>query len=70
VKENPMTWDMVLVTVTLITVLLLIVLLVLISRIWQDETPRKLKHDPKHERLLASRPNEIQKVSGEESSLA
>jgi hypothetical protein len=61
---------MVLVAVTLITVLLLIVLLALISRIWQDETPRKLEHDPKYERLRASRPNEIQKVREEESSLA
>ena len=41
-KENAMTWDMVLATVTLITVLLSIILLVLISRIWQGETPRRL----------------------------
>jgi hypothetical protein len=65
-----MTWDMVLVAVTLITVLLLIVLLALISRIWQDETPRRLMRDPMHERLRTSRPNEIQKVREEERSLA
>jgi hypothetical protein len=60
----------VLATVTLFTVLLSIVLLVLITRIWQGAAPRKLNRDPQHERLRASRSDEIQKVSGQESSLA
>ena len=65
-----MTWDMVLATVMLLTVLLSIILLVLISRIWQGETPRKLNRDPQQERLRAPRSNDVQKVSGQESSLA
>jgi hypothetical protein len=69
-KGSAMTWDMVLVTVTLFTVLLSIVLLVLISRIWQGETSRKLNRDPQHARLRASRSDEIQKVSGQQGSLA
>jgi hypothetical protein len=65
-----MTWDMVLVTVTLITALLLILLLALVSLIWQDETPRKLERDPQHERIRASQSHDAKKVSGQESSLA
>jgi hypothetical protein len=70
VKENPMTWDMVLVTVTLITVLLLIVLLALISQIWQDETPRKPGTASRSARTLASPSSKIDKVAGQENSLA
>lgn len=36
-----MTWDMVLVTVTLVTVLLLIILLAIISRIWEDRAAQR-----------------------------
>lgn len=61
-----MTWDMVLVTVTLITALLLILLLALISLIWQDETPRKLETS-KHGRAASSESAEIAEVSGQGS---
>jgi hypothetical protein len=65
-----MTWDMVLVTVALVTVLLFIILLAIVARIWQDETPRKPAADSRPARTLASRPPELDKVSGHESSLA
>ena len=65
-----MTWDMVLVTVTLVTVLLLIILLALVSRIWQDRTPRKPESDSQHARGVASRSTEIEKMSGQENLLA
>lgn len=66
-----MTWDMVLVTVTLVTVLLLIILLALISRIWQEEIPRKPDSDSKKRPTFASpSPAEIEKVTGQENSLA
>jgi hypothetical protein len=65
-----MTWDMVLVTVTLFSVLLLMILFVLVSLIWQDQAPRKRENDSRHAQTLASRPPEPDKVSGHESSLA
>ena len=65
-----MTWDMVLVTVTLVTVLLLIILLALVSRIWQDGTPRKPENDAQQPQRLASRSLQIDKVTGQQNSLA
>ena len=65
-----MTWDMVLVTVTLVTVLLFIILLAIVARIWQDEAPRKPGTDSRPARALASRSSEIDKVTGQENSLA
>ena len=65
-----MTWDMVLVTVTLVTVLLLIILLALVSRIWQDRTPRSKKDDAKDSHAPASQSVELDKVTGRENSLA
>jgi hypothetical protein len=65
-----MTWDMVLVTVTLVTVLLLILLLALISRIWQDGTPRKPENSPQQPQRLASRSLQIDKVTRQENSMA
>jgi hypothetical protein len=65
-----MTWDMVLVTVALVTVLLFIILLTIISRIWQDETPHKPQTAGPGSRTLASRPSVIDKVTGQENSLA
>jgi hypothetical protein len=65
-----MTWDMVVVTVALVTVLLFIILLTMISRIWQDETPQKAKTAGPSGRTLASRPSGIDKVTGQENSLA
>ena len=65
-----MTWDMVLVTVTLFSVLLLMILFVLVSLIWQDQAPQKPVKKPKHARALAARPPEPDKISGHESSLA
>ena len=65
-----MTWDMVLVTVTLVTVLLLIILLALVSRIWQDRTPRDKKDDAKDAHAPASQAVELDKVTGQENSLA
>ena len=65
-----MTWDLVLVTVTLTTALLLIILLALVSRIWKDQTPRKPETDSRHTQALAGRPSKIDKVSAQENSLA
>ncbi len=65
-----MTWDMVLVTVTLFSVLLLMILFVLISLIWQDRAPHKREKHSKHAQTLASRPPELEKISRHESSLA
>jgi hypothetical protein len=65
-----MTWDMALVTVTLFSVLLLMILFVLVSLIWQNRAPHKPGKNSKHARALTSRPPELDKVSGHESSLA
>jgi len=65
-----MTWDMVLVTVTLLTVLLSIILLALVSRIWEDRTPRKPESESTNARAAASRSAEIDKVNGQENLLA
>lgn len=65
-----MTSDLVLVTATLVTALLLIILLALVSRIWEDRTPRsrqKGKH-PLH--ALQSRSVKMEKVGEQENSLA
>ena len=65
-----MTWDMVLVTVTLVTVLLLIILLALMSRIWQDGTPHKPENTAQQPQRPASRSLQIDKVTGQQNSLA
>jgi hypothetical protein len=65
-----MTWDMVLVTVTLVTVLLSIILLAIVTRIWQDETPSKPGTDSRHAQAVASRSAAIDRVTGAENSLA
>ena len=65
-----MTWDMVLVTVTVVTVLLLIILLALVSRIWQDRTPPSGNGDEKASHAPAAQSTELDKVSGRENSLA
>ncbi len=65
-----MTWDLVLVTVTLVTVLLLIILLTIISRIWQDRTPRRHEEFAKPLAALSSRPVKREKVGEQETSLA
>ncbi len=65
-----MTWDMVLVTVALATVLLLIILLMLVSRIWQEEAPRRLENGSPNARTAASRAAKIDKVTGQENLLA
>ena len=64
-----MTWDMVLVTVTLVTVLLLIILLALVSRIWQDRTPRSGRGDAKLLQVAASESVDLDKVTGPENLL-
>ena len=64
-----MTWDLVLVTVTLVTVLLLIILLTLISRIWADRTPRS-QESKKPLAALQPRPVKREKVGEQETSLA
>lgn len=65
-----MTWDMVLVTVTLVTVFLSIILLAILARIWQDETPSKPGTDSRHALAVASRSAEIDRVNRAENSLA
>ena len=65
-----MTWDLVLVTATLVTVLLLIILLTLISRIWEDRTPRSAAEGKKSLAALPPRPVKREKVGEQETSLA
>ena len=65
-----MTWDMVLVTVTLVTVLLFIILLAIVARIWQDGTPDKPESSSQQARPLASRSLQIDKVTEQENLLA
>jgi hypothetical protein len=65
-----MTWDMMLVTVTLVTVLLLIILLALVSRIWQDGTPPSNGDESQYLHQIKSRPAKVDKVGEQENSLA
>lgn len=65
-----MTWDLMLVTVTLATMLLLIILLALVSRIWKDQTPHSREEERKYRHVLPSRTVKIEKVVEQENSLA
>jgi hypothetical protein len=65
-----MTWDTVLVTVTLATVLLLFILLGLVSRIWQEETPQKRDTKLSGTQVVASRSAKIDKATEEEDLVA
>jgi hypothetical protein len=65
-----MTWDLILVTVTLVTVLLLIILLALVSRIWEDRTPQSREQERKNRPASQSRSVKVEKVGEHENSLA
>ena len=65
-----MTWDMMLITVTLVTVLLLIILLALVSRIWQDGTPPGDEDTSQYLHRIESGPAKVEKVGEQENSLA
>jgi hypothetical protein len=65
-----MTWDMMLITVTLVTVLLLIILLALVSRIWQDGTPPNNGDESQYLHQIKSGSAKVDKVGEQENSLA
>lgn len=65
-----MTWDMFMVTVALVMVLLFVIILALLSRIWEDQSPRPKFGDRKTSSAEGSPAVEIKKAVGREESLA
>ncbi len=62
-----MPWDMLLVAGVLLGVLMLIAIL---SRIWQDQVPRRPSGVSPEKRAASVPPVELDKVAGQENSLA
>ncbi len=62
-----MDWDMLIVTGALFRVLMLIAIL---GRIWQDQTRRRPSDASPEKRVVPIPPVELDKVAGQENSLA